>query len=268
MGATALTMLAAATVVVACAGGPDRGPDRAPDGAVAPEEWTVEVVEVLPHDPEAFTQGFEVVGDTLYEGTGLVGESTVRKGPIGGKPTVTTELPDPLFGEGITVVGSRVWQLTWQDGVAVERDSDTLAERRRVRYDGEGWGLCHQERADRLVMSDGTDVLTFRDPGDFSVLGTVAVTEGGRPVSDLNELECVGDTVYANVWHSDRILRIEPATGIVTASIDASGLLTPEEAAGADVLNGIAALPGTDRFLVTGKLWPKMFVVRFVPRGR
>jgi glutamine cyclotransferase len=264
------TVLAALTAVCACTQGRAPAPERPGNSgpAAAPEEWTVEVLDVLPHDPEAFTQGLEVVGDTLYEGTGLVGESTVRKGPIGGDPTVTVSLPEPLFGEGITVIGSRLWQLTWRDGVAIERDSDTLAELRRVDYDGEGWGLCHQSEPDRLVMSDGTATLTFRDPDDFSVLGTVEVTDSGTPVSQLNELECVDDVVYANVWHTDDILRIDPETGAVTARIDASGLLTPEEAAEADVLNGIAALEEPDRFLVTGKLWPKMFAVRFVPTSR
>ncbi len=267
VGATALAVL---TAVGACAGEPAQEP-RSTSGrfegggpVVVPEEWTVEVLDVSPHDPEAFTQGLEVVDGTLYEGTGLVGESTVRKGPVGGEPTVTVSLPEPLFGEGITVVGSRLWQLTWRSGVAVERDVDTLEERRRVRYDGEGWGLCHQEGPDRLVMSDGTATLTFRDPDDFSVLGTVEVTDSGNPVAELNELECVGDTVYANVWHTDHILRIDPATGAVTARIDASGLLTPQEAAEADVLNGIAAGEEEGTFYITGKLWPHMFLVRFV----
>ncbi|EHY89072.1 glutaminyl-peptide cyclotransferase [Saccharomonospora azurea] len=268
----AATVLTVALAVAAGACGTaqeETSSQRTPGNAAntVPENWTVEVVDVLPHDPEAFTQGLEIVGDTLYESTGLVGESTVRKGPLGGEPTVTVSLPEPLFGEGITVVDSRVWQLTWRSGIAVERDRETLAELRRVRYDGEGWGLCHQADAGRLVMSDGSPTLTFRDPRDFSVLGTVEVTDSGVAVDELNELECVGDTVYANVWHSDDILRIDPETGEVTARIDASGLLTPEEAADADVLNGIAAFPDSDRFLVTGKLWPRMFAVRFVPTG-
>lgn len=267
--ATVLTV-ALAVAAGACGTAQEETSSQRPPGNAAntvPENWTVEVVDVLPHDPEAFTQGLEIVGDTLYESTGLVGESTVRKGPLGGEPTVTVSLPEPLFGEGITVVDSRVWQLTWRSGIAVERDRETLAELRRVRYDGEGWGLCHQADAGRLVMSDGSPTLTFRDPRDFSVLGTVEVTDSGVAVDELNELECVGDTVYANVWHSDDILRIDPETGEVTARIDASGLLTPEEAADADVLNGIAAFPDSDRFLVTGKLWPRMFAVRFVPTG-
>ncbi|KHF44159.1 Glutamine cyclotransferase [Saccharomonospora viridis] len=261
-GAVALTVM---TVVAACGQPPKQHSGGNTAGAPRPERLRVEVVDVLPHDPEAFTQGLELVDDTLYEGTGLVGESTLRAGPLGGEPTTVVSLPAPLFGEGITVVDDRVWQLTWRDGIAIERDRTTLAELRRVHYEGEGWGLCHQDERDRLVMSDGTATLTFRDPDDFSVLGAVQVTDTGDPVVNLNELECVGDDVYANVWHTDDILRIDPDTGFVTARIDASDLLTPEEAADADVLNGIAALDGSDHFLVTGKLWPKMFTVRFVP---
>ncbi|MBK1785394.1 glutaminyl-peptide cyclotransferase [Prauserella cavernicola] len=229
------------------------------------ERLQVEVVEELPHDPEAFTQGLEFAGETLYEGTGLVGRSTLRAGPAGEQPTRTVALPEPLFGEGITVVGEKVWQLTWRDGVAVERDRHTLTEQRRVQYSGEGWGLCHQAEPGRLVMSDGSSTLTFRDPATFAETGSVQVTEDGTPVEELNELECVGEEVYANIWHSDDIVRIDPDTGAVTARIDASGLLDTDEQAGADVLNGIAAYPGTDQFLITGKLWPKMFRVNLVP---
>ena len=261
-GTAALTVT---TVVAACGQAPESNSGGSTGGVPQPEELRVEVVDVLPHDPEAFTQGLEVVDDTLYEGTGLVGESTLRAGPLGGEPTTVVSLPEPLFGEGITVVDDRIWQLTWRDGVAIERDRATLDELRRVDYEGEGWGLCHQHDHDRLVMSDGTATLTFRDPDDFSVVNTVEVTDTDGPVTDLNELECVGEDVYANVWHTDDILRIDPDTGFVTARIDASDLLTPEEAADADVLNGIAALDEPDHFLVAGKLWPKMFTVRFVP---
>nr|WP_232376347.1 glutaminyl-peptide cyclotransferase [Amycolatopsis aidingensis] len=260
---TVTALLITAGVLAACTGTPAPGQtaDRAPD------RLRVEVLEVLPHDPEAFTQGLELHGDTLYEGTGLVGESAVRAGPPGAEPTVRADLPRPLFGEGITVVGSRLWQLTWKAGVALERDRETLAELRRVEYSGEGWGLCHQPEQDRLVMSDGSAELTFRDPRTFAGTGSVRVSSGGRPVPWLNELECVGDAVYANVWKSDRIMRIDPGSGEVTAEIDASGLLDPAERAEADVLNGIAAPAGTDQLLLTGKLWPKMFRVRLVASG-
>jgi glutamine cyclotransferase len=224
-----------------------------------------EVLQVLPHDPAAFTQGLEFVGGTLYEGTGLTGRSVVQSGPPGEAPSKRAPLPPELFGEGITVVGPTLWQLTWQNGFAIERDSATLAEKRRMPYNGEGWGLCHQPGNDRLVMSNGSDKLTFRDPHTFAETGGVTVHSGEQTFGQLNELECVGDAVYANVWQTDSILRIDAATGAVTATIDASGLLSASESGQADVLNGIAAVPGTDQFLLTGKLWPKMFKVRLVP---
>ncbi|WP_181772004.1 glutaminyl-peptide cyclotransferase [Amycolatopsis pittospori] len=247
------TSLLLAAVLGGCAAAPVS--DAAPP---APEKFKVQVLAKLPHDPAAFTQGLEFSGETLYEGTGLVGKSSMRAGPAGATPTVKAEMPG-LFGEGITVLGPTIWQITWKDGVAIERDAKTLAERRRVGYTGEGWGLCHREGG-QLVMSDGSSKLTFRDPVSFAPTGSVDV---GR--DQLNELECVGDSVYANVWQTDKILRIEAASGRVTGEIDASGLLDQGERGSADVLNGIAAVPGTDEFLITGKLWPAMFRVKFVP---
>lgn len=226
-----------------------------------------EVLATIPHDPEAFTQGLELVDGVLYEGTGLEGESTIRTvDPDTGAVERTADLAPDLFGEGITVTGDTIWQLTWQDGVALRRDRATLAEVGRAEYDGEGWGLCHDTEAGRLIMSDGTDKLTFRDVRTFATTGEVRVRgTDGKPVTRLNELECVpGDGVYANVWQTDEIVRIDPADGRVTATVDLAGLLPEEDRAGTDVLNGIAHVPGTDEFLVTGKLWPSMFRVRFV----
>ncbi|OAH09620.1 glutaminyl-peptide cyclotransferase [Streptomyces jeddahensis] len=237
-------------------------PARDPEGV---EQLGVKVLEVLPHDPEAFTQGLEMAGGTLYESTGIVGRSSVRAGPPGKSPTVRVMMRAPLFGEGITVVGRTLWQLTWQNGVAIERDARTLAELRRVAYRDDGWGLCHQREHDRLVSSNGSSRLTFRDPATLAKTGEVAVTVRGRPVSGLNELECVGNTVYANVLFTDRIVRIDAATGAVTGEIDAAGLLPAEEKKHGAVLNGVAAVPGTDQFLLTGKLWPRLFRVVFIP---
>ncbi|TNC28151.1 glutaminyl-peptide cyclotransferase [Amycolatopsis alkalitolerans] len=250
--------LALVTALAACAASAPRTPDSVP-------QLRVRVLGTLPHDTSAFTEGLELDDGLLYESTGLVGRSEVRAGPPGAAPTVRAALPAPLFGEGITVVGSKLWQLTWQDGIAIERDARTLAELRRVSYQGEGWGLCHQQ--DRLVMSNGSDQLTFRDPVSFAPLGTVTVHAGGQTFDQLNELECVGGTVYANVWRTNTILRIDPASGAVTARIDASGLLTSDQQRQADVLNGIAAIPGTDEFLITGKLWPELFRVKFTDQG-
>lgn len=265
----AVLALACGLLVPSCAPDGGRGrPGAAPHGRGGPavERLEAEVLQVLPHDPAAFTQGLELVDGTLYESTGVVGASSVRAGRPGSPPAVLTRLPPPLFGEGLTVVGSTLWQLTWQDGVAIERDAGTLAEVRRVAYPDEGWGVCHQRHRARLVTSDGSSRLTFRDPRTLAKTGGITVTAHGRPVNRLNELECVGDLVYANVWPADRILRIDAGTGAVTGEVDASGLLGPDERGSANVLNGIAAVPGTDQFLITGKWWPKMFRVRFVPQ--
>ncbi|WP_305094047.1 glutaminyl-peptide cyclotransferase [Prescottella sp. R16] len=241
--------------------------DTPPAGAVTAEQWRPEIVRELPHDADAFTQGLEISDGVLYESTGLVGRSWVRATDLAsGTELARTDLARPLFGEGITVAGDTLWQITWTDGVAIGRDPGTLAPRRQVGYDGEGWGLCTQPG--RLVMSDGSDTLTFRDPATFDAVGTVDVTLDGQPLDRLNELDCADDGfVYANVWQTDRIVKIDPATGVVVARIDASNLTDalPSDGRGdVDVLNGIAQIPGTDRFLVTGKLWPRMFEVRFV----
>jgi glutaminyl-peptide cyclotransferase len=221
-----------------------------------------QVLAELPHDTTAFTEGFEIDGDVLYESTGLEGRSELRElNPATGAVERSVPLPGQLFGEGLTVVGDRIWQLTWRDGVVLEWDRATLALRRRVPLDGEGWGLCLD--GGRLVRSDGTDRLRFQNPDTFAEEGAVSVTLDGAPLTEINELECVDGQVWANVWRTDRIVRIDPADGRVTAVVDAAGLLDPARRAGTDVLNGIAAVPGTDEFLITGKFWPVTFRVRF-----
>ncbi|MEV0295860.1 glutaminyl-peptide cyclotransferase [Nocardia sp. NPDC050710] len=227
-----------------------------------PTQLRIEVIGTRPHDATAFTQGLEIDGGVLYEGTGMSGESTVRATDLEtGAELARVEVPAPYFGEGLTLAGDTLWQLTWQHRVAFGRDPVTLEVRKQAGYEGEGWGLC--SRAGRLVMSDGSDTLTFRDPATFARTGTVTLRNGRG--AHLNELDCAGDgSVYANDYPTDRILRIDPESGAVLAVIDAGGLLTPAQRAGADVLNGIAQLPGTDRFLITGKYWPTVFEVRFV----
>ena len=234
----------------------------------------VDVLKRIPHDRQAFTEGFELVDGVLYEGTGLEGHSDIRTvDPDTGRVKRKVDLPADLFGEGITVVGTKIWQLTWQNGVAIQRDRASLAEQRRVGYEGEGWGICHDQDGDRLIMSNGSDRLTFRDVDTFEVTGGVDVRDtDGQPVTRINELECVPDRnggveVWANIWQTDRIVRIDPRTGEVDATVDLQGLLPEADRAGVDVLNGIARVPGTDEFLVTGKLWPTMFRVRFVTSG-
>ncbi len=230
------------------------------------EQLRVEVINSYPHDPTAFTQGLELHNGVLYEGTGLYGQSEIRTvDPWTGQVTRRVPLPEGVFGEGITLVGDHIWQLTWQEGTAYLRDRNTLTQVGQASYTGEGWGLCYDRHTRRLVMSNGSAELTFRDPRSFHPTGSVTVTLNGEPVYNINELECVNGMVWANIWLEDRIVRIDPRTGAVTAVVDASGLLTAEERANADVLNGIAAVPGGDTFLITGKLWPRMFLVRFVP---
>lgn len=231
-------------------------------GTPGPASVRPVVLGEVPHDPSAFTQGLELApgGGALYEGTGLEGRSQLRElDPATGAVRRAVPVPNDWFGEGITVSGDRIWQLTWTDGVALEWDRATFRLLRTVPMDGEGWGLCRD--GDRLVRSDGSARLRFHDASTFAETGGVDVTENGAPVPDLNELECVGGHVWANVWRSDRLVRIDPSSGEVTASVDASGLLTPQQRQGADVLNGIAALGG-DEYLLTGKLWPTMFRVR------
>lgn len=224
-----------------------------------------EVLGELSHDPTAWTQGLEISGGVLYEGTGQVGRSQLRELDLAtGELRRATQLPDGLYGEGIAVVDDRIWQLTWRDGVALEWDRATLRLLRQVPIDGEGWGLCRE--GDRLVRSDGTARLRFHDPSTFTEVGSVAVTLDGEPVSALNELDCVAGQVWANVFQTDRLVRIDPADGRVTAVVDATGLLDGPRRADANVLNGIAAAGG-EEFVLTGKYWPAMFRVRFVPQA-
>jgi glutamine cyclotransferase len=232
-------------------------------GDAAPEQLRVQVVATFAHDSTAFTEGLELDGTTLIESTGRYGQSEVRRvDRATGAAIVRRPLDAQQFGEGVTRVGDHLVQLTWREQTALVWDATTLEPRGSFTYRGEGWGLC--DDGARLVMSNGSDTLTFRDRATFAVIAEVPVTDRGRAVDQLNELECVNGDVYANVWQTDRILRIDPTTGRVTAEIDASGLLSGSQTQGADVLNGIAHDPITGHFLVTGKLWPTVFEVRFV----
>jgi glutaminyl-peptide cyclotransferase len=223
---------------------------------------TPEVLDVFPHDTGAFTQGFLLYEDQFYESTGLYGQSSLRRvDPATGTVLQQRNLSSSVFGEGLARVDDRLIQLTWRENIAYEWNLWTFDPQGSFNYSGEGWGLCFD--GERLVMSNGSSNLYFRDPDTFALLGQVQVTLDGSPQSNLNELECVGDLVYANVWLTDTILRIEADTGVVLTEIDASGLLTPEEEAEADVLNGIAFDPATEHFYLTGKLWPKVFEVAF-----
>lgn len=240
-------------------------PDRVPVGPSDPKpvRGSVEVVDTLDHDPTLFTQGLQVVDDQIYESTGEYGSSEVQRRPLaGGPPTVQVPMADEEFGEGLAVTPDTLWTLTWREQTAHNRDPQTLEVRSEVQYEGEGWGLCFD--GSQLVMSDGSDELTFRDPVTFEPTGTVSVTAGGTPVLQLNELDCSDGTVLANVWMTDEIVRIDPFTGEVTAIYDAAELEQPRPNNPDAVLNGIAALPDSENVLLTGKLWSKMYEVRLV----
>jgi len=232
-----------------------------------PERLKVKILATRHHDPAAFTQGLLVHGGSLYESTGLYGSSSLREvDPVSGAVKRKVDVPSEFFAEGLALVDDRLIQLTWKERKARVYSLAGFASMGELPYEGEGWGLCWDGK--RLVMTDGSDKLTFRDPKTFAFLGEVTVTRAdrmGEQVMELNELECVDGVVYANVWQTEEILRIDPSDGRVTAVIDASGLLTPEERQKTDVLNGIAWDPQRKIFLITGKLWPKLFEVTFVP---
>ena len=236
-------------------------------GGVA--RWSVEIVAWAPHDPDAFTQGLEVADGTMYESTGLRGRSSLRiVSAATGEVTAQVDLPEELFGEGLTVVGDEIVQLTWQSGIALVYDRSTLDLLREHSYEGEGWGLC--EMGGELIMSDGSDRLARRDPHTFELLGTVAVTATGYDgrLDYLNELECVESLVIANVWQTDHLLVIDPGNGQVVAAIDAGPLVDdvswrlPEREI--DVLNGVAVDEESATLWMTGKLWPRLYRVRVV----
>jgi glutaminyl-peptide cyclotransferase len=227
------------------------------------EQLGVKVLGSVPHDKGSYTQGLVWYDGALYESAGQYGESDLRQvDPKTGKVLRSVPLPDRYFGEGLARVGDRLIQLTWREGVAFLYDIATFQRKGELPYSGEGWGLCTD--GERLIMSDGSNHLTFRDPATFATTGGVDITLQGTPVMNLNELECVGGAVYANIYGTSQIVRIDPGTGRVTAVIDASNLLTREMiAGGAEVMNGIAYKPETKTFLLTGKYWPTMFEVTF-----
>ncbi len=234
----------------------------APPPAV--EALRVRVIRRFPHDPDAFTQGLLWHGGHLYESTGLHGRSSLRKVALEtGEVLAQRSVERRLFAEGLARVDDRLIQLTWESGEAHVWSLDGFEHRRTFTYDGEGWGLCYDGR--HLVMSDGSERLSFRDPETFRVDHVIRVRDADGFVEELNELECVDGVVWANVWQTDRIVRIDAASGRVTGSVDASGLLELGERLDADVLNGIAWIPERGHFVITGKLWPWLFEVDFIP---
>ena len=262
------------TITFAFAAGCDGGVPAAANGGAAatnktpaptPEQVTsygFEIVNSYPHDPKAFTQGLVFHNGELLESAGGYGESTLRRVELKtGKVLKRVEVERQFFAEGLALMNGKLYQLTWQNQRGFVYDPETFEKTGEFAYRGEGWGLTHD--ADSLIISDGTSQLRFLDPADYRVKRAVNVTDRGRPVPQLNELEYVKGEIFANVWHRNAIARIDPQTGHVKGWIDLTGLLKPGEVSDEEaVLNGIAYDEAGDRLFVTGKLWPKVFEVR------
>jgi len=227
--------------------------------------YTFRVVHSYPHDPDAFTQGPVYRDGFLFESTGLNGHSTLRKVKLEtGEVVQQLRLDRRYFAEGLASWGRRLIQLTWRSNVAFVYDAATFGVETTFSFSGEGWGLT--DDGSRLIMSNGSDTLRFLDPATFRERARVTVKDGSTPVSSLNELEFVNGEIYANIWHTDRIARIAPATGRVVGWIDLTDLLPAVyQLAPEAVLNGIAYDAPGDRLFVTGKLWPKLFEIKVNP---
>jgi glutaminyl-peptide cyclotransferase len=225
--------------------------------------YSYKVVATFPHDTSAFTQGLVFADGQLYESTGLNGESTLRRVDFAtGKTLQRIDVPKQYFAEGLALVGDELLQLTWRHHLGFVYDRRTFKQKRTFTYDTEGWGLAY-DGTSRLVMSDGSDTLTFLDPKSFKATTRLRVRDAGRPITNLNELEWIEGEIWANVWMTDRIARISPNTGEVSAWVDLASLWPARErpAPGEQVLNGIAYDKATRRIFITGKKWPRLYQI-------
>ncbi len=224
------------------------------------------IAATYPHDRRAFTQGLIFIDGQLYESTGQVGQSTIRRVNLeDGRVLQSVSIPRGQFGEGIVDWGDQIINLSWQDGVGYRWDRRTLRRLSAWHYRGEGWGLTRSQT--EIIMSDGTSELRFLDPATMAERRRVTVTDQGVPVPRLNELEWVNGEVFANVWQTPMIARIDPATGNVTGWIDLTALAIENGAGQDNVLNGIAYDSARDRLFVTGKYWPRLYEIDLVPPG-
>ncbi|PWT96656.1 MAG: glutamine cyclotransferase [Terriglobia bacterium] len=254
-----MRILIAVAAAVACACGP-----ASPAGT---PEYGYDVVHVYPHDPQAYTQGLFYLNGVMFESTGLNGESSIRKVRLEtGEVLQKHDIPEQYFGEGIVNWKDRLLEITWKSEVGFIYDLNSFAMRSQFMYPGEGWGLTQDGK--RIIMSDGSAQLRFWDPETLRETGRIRVIDESGPVEQLNELEWIKGEVYANVYQTNRIARIDPATGKVAGWIDLTGLLSPaDRVRPVDVLNGIAYDARTDRLWVTGKLWPKLFEIKLVRKS-
>ena len=261
-----ISMILCSLVLSGCAGcGAKRKALSVADVAVqSPTLYTYMVKEVYPHDAHAFTQGLYWFDGSLYEGTGLYGASTLRRVELEtGGVVQQIVLPDAFFGEGIAQIGDRIYQLTWQSGRAFVYDALTFEKRSEFHYKGEGWGLTTD--GERLYMSDGTSLIRVLDPATFRPEREFTVTVEGRPLEHLNELEWIEGEIWANLFMTDQIVRIDPQSGVVTGRIDLTGILpAADRTPDTDVLNGIAWDSVGRRIFVTGKNWPKLFEIEVI----
>jgi glutamine cyclotransferase len=238
-----------------------------------PTVYDYTVVNTFPHDPAVFTQGLVYLDGILYEGAGLYGRSSLRKVELAtGQVLQQQDLDETYFGEGIALLDDQIYQLTWKNGVGFIYDRETFEKTGEFSYTTEGWGLTHDGQ--QLIMSDGTPVIYFLDPATLQETRRITVTIEGQPLAQLNELEYVDGKILANVWQTDLMVRIDPATGAVDGVYDFTGLLaqappsadSAPPAAPPDVLNGVAYDPASGHLFVTGKLWPTLFEVEMHPR--
>jgi glutamine cyclotransferase len=234
-------------------------------GRSAPEVAGFKIVAVYPHDPNAFTQGLAIAGGQLYEGTGLYGQSTIRKVDLTtGRVEKQRSINATYFGEGIAILGDHLYELTWQHGLGIVYDLATFSQQRTFQYTGEGWGLTQDGK--QLILSDGSAKLRFLDPQTFAVVREIEVRDHGQSVTKLNELEYIEGEIWSNVWYDDRIARISPATGEVLGWIDLAALYPKSARSSEAVLNGIAYDAVAKRLFVTGKNWPQLYEIEIVRR--
>jgi glutamine cyclotransferase len=235
--------------------------------AAGPVLYTYRTVQQYPHDPTSFCQGLVVDDGRMIEGTGQYGQSQLKEVDLAtGKAIQSIALAERYFGEGIAVVGDEVYQLTWREHDVLIFDKKTLQYKRMLRYNGEAWGLAYDGQY--LILSDGTSILRWLDPATLKVLKQIQVRRQGRAVAQLNELEFINGEIFANVWHTDTIVRISPTTGEVVGVIDLAGLKPPKKfnIQREDVLNGIAWDAQQQKLYVTGKYWPHLYEIKIVKR--
>jgi glutaminyl-peptide cyclotransferase len=238
--------------------------ETAPAAVPAPVNYSYRVVATYPHDPRAFTQGLFYLNGHLYESTGQVGQSTIRKVHFeDGRVLQSVPIPPHQFGEGIVNWNDQIVSITWQGGTGYRWDLATLRQLGEWHYSGEGWGLT--QNGTDIIMSDGSSAIRFLDPDTLAERRRISVTRGGMEVTQLNELEWVNGEIFANVWQTPTIVRIDPATGNVTGVIDLSALAAENGDNVDRVLNGIAYDRQRDRLFVTGKLWSRLYEIDLVP---